>query len=162
MNSDTMANLTFALVLFVAYLYHQLPAGQAWDPDQIRDVPAMIKSRGYICETHFVKTQDSYILTVHRIVNPMYNPRGRPIILQHGLLSSGRDFIINAPGGGVDELLTGSRRTVGNNLGFELAKHGYDVWLTNSRGNTYGRNHTILNPDKGKLIADYLHVPEIN
>jgi len=32
---------------------------------------------------------------------------------------------------------------------------GYDVWLTNSRGNTFSRNHTKLNPFLDKKFWDY-------
>lgn len=40
------------------------------DPDVDRTVPELIASRKFVCETHYVTTDDGYILTVHRIVNP--------------------------------------------------------------------------------------------
>lgn len=117
--------------------------------DRTLNVPKLIKSRGFKVETHHVITEDGYILTIHRIVNPLRDSKGRPVILQHGLLSSGRDWIDNALGGAVEEMYSRSNKFVGNNLGFELSKAGHDVWLTNSRGNTYGRNHTKLNHKTG-------------
>ncbi|RWS09706.1 feline leukemia virus subgroup C receptor-related protein 2-like protein, partial [Dinothrombium tinctorium] len=82
----------------------------------------------------------------------------RPIILQHGLFSSGIDWIINSPGLGTEASTTIIRNlTVSNNLGFALSLFGYDVWLTNSRGNAYGINHTALDPHKGTSSWNLVH-----
>lgn len=34
-----------------------------------------------------------------------------------------------------------------SNLPFILAKHGYDVWLGNARGNKYSQYHVHLSPN---------------
>ncbi|RWS07312.1 hypothetical protein B4U79_09367, partial [Dinothrombium tinctorium] len=52
-------------------------------------------------EAHNVTTDDGYILTLHRIVNPCHKGRAKPVLLQHGLLGSSVDFIINSPGGDI-------------------------------------------------------------
>lgn len=114
------------------------------DPDIGRDVFALISSRGYQVEDHDVTTEDGYIVGLQRIVNPYKKGTSmKPVILFHGIMESGADFINNSPGGNYDEDLS----VVGNNLGFELAKRDYDVWLGNARGNLYSRKHPKLNPE---------------
>lgn len=115
-------------------------------------VPELIRSRGYDCERHFVTTEDGYILQMHRIINPFLGEsKTTPVLLYHGLLSSSRTFIIASEGGFPWE----SCEEVGSNLGFELAKRSYDVWLGNTRGNTYSRNHTTFNPNKDRMFWDF-------
>ena len=124
------------------------------DPDLKRDVPTLIESRNFKYETHNVTTDDGYILTAHRILSPFPDSTAYPVILQHGLMASGRDFIVNAAGGTPEEIATPGR-PVGNNLGFELAGRGYDVWLTNSRGNSYSRRHIRLDAERDKKFWDF-------
>lgn len=100
----------------------------------------MLHYWGYPAEEHKVYTEDGYILTIHRI------PHGKkqrspsttkPVVfLQHCLLCSSSNWLSNLPN---------------ESLGYILADAGFDVWLGNSRGNTYGLGHVNLNPDQSKF-----------
>ncbi|XP_060672136.1 triacylglycerol lipase 2-like isoform X3 [Ziziphus jujuba] len=54
-----------------------------------------------------------------------------PVLLQHGLLLDAATWLLGSP----DEA-----------LGFILADHGFDVWLSNTRGTASSRGHAWLNP----------------
>lgn len=119
------------------------------DADIFRDVPAMIKARGFLQETHPVTTRDGYILDVHRMQHPN-KTNGYPVMFVPGILGSSALWFINSPDGNANEPL----EKFGDNPGCELAKRGFDVWMMNTRGNTYAKKHVNMT-SKVKAFWDF-------
>ena len=95
----------------------------------------------YPFASYSTTTEDGYILKVFRIqAKNSQIQNGKPVVfLQHGLIDSADNWVINGEAG---------------SLGLVLADAGYDVWLGNSRGNKYSRMHTSISPDS-KQFWDY-------
>jgi len=76
-------------------------------------------------------TKDRYVLTAWRIPGKIgekpSDDWNKPcVMLQHGLFDNSRSWLINEKS---------------DNLAFQLVDLGYDVWITNSRGNIESFEH---------------------
>lgn len=97
----------------------------------------MCKVFGIEVEDHLVRTEDDYILTLHRIPPEPGKFNGKVVYLHHGLLMCSDVWVCNI------------KRN--NNVPFVLHDLGFDVWMGNNRGNKYSTAHLTRAPKSSKF-----------
>ncbi|GMS93321.1 hypothetical protein PENTCL1PPCAC_15496, partial [Pristionchus entomophagus] len=124
-----------SLILLLTQIHCAYAFWHKGEPEEKLDLKGIIERWEYPVEVHQVTTSDGYILDLFRI------PRGRnerkssepctrhAILFNHGLALSGAQWALNMPN---------------QSAAFVFADAGFDVFLLNQRGTTYGRKHTKM------------------
>ncbi|XP_065225626.1 lipase 1-like [Planococcus citri] len=102
------------------------------NPDTYLTPPQIITRHGYPAETYNIETPDGFILGLHRIPNGIQGAGNQyPVLFIHGYIDSSASWIAQGPG---------------QALPYLLADQGYDVWMINTRGNTFSQSHANYTP----------------
>ncbi|KAL0273099.1 UNVERIFIED_CONTAM: hypothetical protein PYX00_005855 [Menopon gallinae] len=141
------------------------------DPELYLNTMEFVCLEGYPVQQHKVISQDGYIINVHRIpngnrkdrvpvrqrgytkfhhyVHPDYyqcvneslheKATGPPVLMQHGLLAATDSWVL---------------RNAKDDLAYLLADAGYDVWMSDARGNYYSRSH-LYKDTRSKEFWDF-------
>ena len=84
----------------------------------VMDVPELVRYWGYEIETHYVTTDDGYILGMHRIPHGKNGTKNgmknKPVFMTHCLVCNSAIWLFGPPE---------------KSFGYLLADQGYDVWF---------------------------------
>ena len=103
-----------------------------FNPDAYRSVEQIAQASGFATESHTIITSDGYALTLFRIPGALgeSSVKKPAILLMHAQDADMKEWIINDSD---------------KSIAFILVRAGFDVWLGNNRGSSYGLAHTSLN-----------------
>ena len=104
------------------------------DPEITLDFLKRVRKYGYQAREFTVVTEDNYVLKVHNIKKSS-TPRDAPVVfLQHGIFSCSEFWF----------------KHLEQSPAFILVNQGYNVFIGNSRGNKYSRQHKFMDPVAAK------------
>ncbi|XP_067005409.2 lipase 1 [Anabrus simplex] len=105
---------------------HLIYQARMKSPELFLTATELSKKAGYEMETHVVRTEDGYLLTLHHLPpRPSLVSKG-PVFFMHGLAHQTDMWIIQGPN---------------HSLPYLLVDRGYDVWIGNCRGNLYSKTY---------------------
>ncbi|XP_024371740.1 triacylglycerol lipase 1 [Physcomitrium patens] len=127
-----MATNIFHLQFATVVLVLTAICADGWEscPKKEKGMCSMVlDGTGYACREYTVETEDGFLLGLQRIspaIERSNVTKRLPVVLQHGLLQGGDNWVLNFPG---------------QSLGFILADEGFDVWIANGRGTRWSHGH---------------------